>query len=182
MRQTDWTRYLVSCGLLTVPILLWNAVFTRYLPLPLASSDFNRDVPTGMLVTENVLRIAVMVLPFFMPLDITSAVQRRGLWLFVVGVLFYVIAWVPLMAAPQSAWSMSRLGFLAPAYTPLVWLVGLGLTGGRLHGPVSFKPWMYLLLASAFVVVHVAHANLVYTKTYATQAVTEDALESRSAR
>ena len=168
MSQTSWTRYLVSCGLLTVPILLWNAVFTRYLPPPLATSDFNRDVPTSLLLTENMLRVAVMVLPFLMPLDVTSGLHRRGLWLFVLGALLYVLAWLPLMVAPQSAWSTSRLGWLAPAYTPLVWLAGLGLTGGRLYGSVPFKSWMYLLLAGAFVIVHVAHANLVYTRTYAT--------------
>ncbi len=162
------TRYVVSCGLLTVPILVWNAVFTPYLPPSLASSDFNRDIPILLLCTENALRIAVMALPFLMPLDVASAVQRRGLWLFVMGVLLYVFTWVPLMVAPESAWSTSRMGFLAPAFTPLVWLAGLGLTGGRLYGSVPFKAWMYLVLAGAFVAVHVAHANLVYTRTYTT--------------
>lgn len=161
------SRCLVSCGLLTVPILVWNVVFTRYLPPPLAPSDFNRDIPAVLLLAENMLRIAVMILPFLMPLDVASAVQRRGLWLFVIGVLLYVLAWLPLMVAPESAWSTSRAGFLAPAYTPLVWLVGLGLTGGRLCWPVPFKSWMYLLLAGTFVVVHIAHASLVYTRTYA---------------
>jgi uncharacterized membrane protein len=163
------TRYLASCGLLTVPILVWNAVFTRYLPPALASSDFNRDIAPLLLFTENTLRLAVMVVPFLMPLDVVNAVQRRGLWLFVVGALLYVVTWVPLMVAPESAWSTSRVGFLAPAYTPLVWLAGLGLTGGRLYGSLPFKPWMYLLLAGAFVAVHVAHANLAYTRTYATR-------------
>jgi hypothetical protein len=162
------TRYLVSCGVLTVPVLAWNAVFTRHLPRPLASSDFNRDIPPFLLFTENALRLAVMVLPFLMPLDVVSTVQRRGLWLFVIGMLLYVFTWVPLMVMPESAWSTSRVGFLAPAYTPLVWLAGLGLTGGRLYGSLPFKPWMYLLLAGAFVAVHVAHANLVYTRTFAT--------------
>lgn len=161
------TRYLVSCGLLTVPILVWNAAFTRYLPPALSSSDFNRDIPPLLLFTENTLRLGVMVVPFLMPLDVVSTVQRRGLWLFVMGVLLYVFAWVPLMVAAASAWSTGRVGFLAPACTPLVWLAGLGLTGGRLYGSLPFKPWMYLLLASAFVAAHVAHANLVYTRTYA---------------
>jgi hypothetical protein len=124
------TRYLVNCGLLTVPILVWNAVFTRYLPASLASSDFNRDISTLLLFTENTLRIAVMIIPFLMPLNVASAVQRRGLWLFVLGVLLYMFTWVPLMIAPESAWSTSRAGFLAPAYTPLVWL-RLIRSGGR---------------------------------------------------
>lgn len=115
---------LVSCGLLIVPILIWNVVFARYLPSALATSDFNREMPHALLAGENGLRIAVMGLPFLMPLDILSAEQRRGLWLFVAGVLLYMLAWVPLMLAPESAWSTSRAGFLAPAYRPLVWLVG----------------------------------------------------------
>lgn len=162
------TRYLVSCGLLTVPILVWNVVFTPYLPPSLASADFNRDIPTSLLFAENMLRVVVMALPFLMPLEVASAAQRRGLWLFVTGVLLYVGAWVPLMVAPDSAWSTSRPGFLAPAYTPLFWLVGLGLTGGRLYGSVPYKSWMYVLLAGAFVAVHVSHANLVYTRTFGT--------------
>ncbi len=74
------TRYLVSCGLLTVPILVWNAVFTRYLPPSLASSDFNRDIPTLLLFTENTLRIAVMVIPFLMPLGVGARppITRHG--------------------------------------------------------------------------------------------------------
>lgn len=161
------TQYLVSCGLLIVPILVWNAVFTRYLP-PALASDFNRGIPGPLLAAENVLRTAVMILPFLMPLDVKSAARRGGFWVFVAGVLLYLLAWVPLMIAPESAWSTSRAGFLAPAYTPVVWLVGLGLTGGQLYGSVPFKSWMYLLLAGAFVSVHVAHAFLVYARTYAT--------------
>ena len=181
MSETGWLRDVVSVGLLTLPILAWNVVCTRYLPAPLASSAFNRDIPPLVLFSENTLRIAVMVLPFLMPLDVTTTVQRRGLWLFVAGALVYVIAWIPLMVAPQSAWSTSRAGFLAPAYTPLLWLIGLGLTGGRLYGPVPFKPWIYLVLACAFVAVHVTHAHLVYTRTYSRHGASAETFQSRSA-
>ena len=157
------TRYLANCGLLLVPILVWNVAFARYLP-PALTSDFNRDIPAPLLLTENVLRLVVMVVPFLLPLDVTSPGQRRGLWLFVAGALVYATAWIPLMVAPESSWSKSRLGFLAPAYTPLVWLVGLGLTGRRFFWSVPFEPWMYLLLAGAFVMVHFAHAHLAYQR------------------
>jgi hypothetical protein len=42
-----------------------------------------------------------------MPLEIATGGQRRGLLLFGVGTVFYVLAWVPLMIAPQSGWSTS---------------------------------------------------------------------------
>ena len=166
MNAAGWTHYVVSCGLLTLPILAWNVACTQYLPPPLASADFNRGIPPVVHYTEITLRMTVMVLPFLMPLDLKTAARRRGLWLFLAGTLVYVLAWIPLMVAPQSAWSTSRAGFLAPAYTPLLWLVGLGLTGGRLYRPLPFKPWIYLLLACAFVAVHVTHAQMVYARTY----------------
>ena len=182
MNTTGYTRYLLSVGALTLPILAWNVLCARYLPAPLGSSEFNRDIPPLMRYGENTLRIAVMVLLFLMPLDMTTAVQRRGLWLFLAGTLVYLLAWIPLMVAPLSEWSTSRAGFLAPAYTPLLWLIGLGLTGGRLHGPLPFKPWIYVLLACAFVAVHVTHTHLVYTRTSSSHAASRQTFHSQSAR
>lgn len=181
MGQTAWTRYLVSCGLLTLPILVWNVACTRYLPPPFASSEFNRDIPLLLIDSENTLRIGVMVLPFLMPLNVTTAVQRRGLWLFVAGGLLYALVWIPLMVAPQSAWSTSRAGFLAPACTPLIWLIGLGLVGGRFYWSAPLKRWVYLSLVCAFVAVHVTHANMVYTRTHSGHGASGSSFQSRPA-
>lgn len=43
-----------------------------------------------------------MVLQFLMPLEVATGGQRRGLLLFPVGTVFYVLASVPLMIAPES--------------------------------------------------------------------------------
>jgi hypothetical protein len=166
MSETTRVRYLVSCGVLTVPILVWNIVFTRFLPPELASSEFSRDIPPLVTYGENTLRVVVLVLPFLMPLKVATAGQRRGLWLFVVGTLLYFLAWVPLMSVPQSRWSTSWPGFLAPAYTPLIWLAGLGLTGRGLYRSWPFKPWIYIALACAFVAFHVTHTSIVYARTH----------------
>jgi hypothetical protein len=166
MSDLGWLRYVWSCGLLTLPILAWNLASARYLPPQFDSAVFDHEIPPLVSAGENVLRMVVFVLPFFMPLDLTTATQHRGLWLFVGGALVYMLAWIPLIVAPQSAWSTSRAGFLAPAYTPLLWLVGLGLTGSRFYVPVRFTPWGYPLLACAFVAVHVTHVNLVYSRAF----------------
>lgn len=166
MTETRLARYVLSCGVLTVPILVWNAVCTRFLPPALASHEFSRDIPPLVMYGENTLRIVVMVLPFVMPLEVVTRGQRRGLLLFAVGTVFYVLAWVPLMIAPQSPWSTSWLGFVAPAYTPIVWLTGLGLVGRRLYVPSPYRRWMYIALACGFVVFHVTHASIVYARNY----------------
>ena len=172
MRETGLARYVLSCGVLTLPILMWNVVCTPFLPPALASNEFSRDIPPLVMYGENTLRVVVMVLPFLMPLEMVTVAQRRGVWLFVVGTLLYVLTWVPLMIAPQSRWSTSWLGFVAPAYTPIVWLTGLGLIGRRLHVPLPFRQWMYIALACGFVAFHVTHTTIVYARSYQHRAAT----------
>ena len=45
MSERGLVRYVLSCGVLTVPILVWNLALTRFLPPALASNEFSRDIP-----------------------------------------------------------------------------------------------------------------------------------------
>jgi hypothetical protein len=83
-----------------------------------------------------------------------------------VGTGLYLCAWLALLIAPHSTWAVSPAGFLAPAYTPLIWLVGLALLGQRLFWGRFYRWWMFLIPACGFVAVHVSHAALVYARTY----------------
>jgi hypothetical protein len=166
MSETRLLRYLLSCGLLTVPILVWNVVFTRFLPLALGSKECSRNIPPLVGYGETILRFAVVLLPFLMPLEAATVIQRRGLFLFIVGTIVYFLAWVALMIFPQSRWSTSLMGSIAPTYTPLIWLTGLGIMGRRLFWPSPYRWWMYIALAFAFVVFHVTHAGIVSARNY----------------
>ena len=69
----------------------------------------------------------MIALAVFMPLRISTQRQKTGLVIYIVGAILYILSWVPLILFPQSAWSTSLIGFSAMAYTPLVWLIGIGL-------------------------------------------------------
>ena len=166
LSQIRLRDYVLSCGLLTIPILVWNMAFTGFLPPALGSQEFWRDIPPMVTYGENLLRLIVLILPFLMPLDLRMVSQRRGLTLFTVGMVLYFLAWLALILFPQSQWSLSWTGFLAPAYTPLLWLAGLGLIGRRLYWPGPYRWWMYLWLAAGFTAFHVAHASIVYERNY----------------
>ena len=181
MSETGLVRYVVSCGVLTVPIVVWNLALTRFLPPALASLQFSRDIPPLVTYGENTLQIAVMVVPFLMPLEVATLGQRGGVRLFVVGKIVYFLSWVPLMIVPQSSWSTSWVGFVAPAYTPLLWLAGLGLIGRRFYVPSPFRWWMYVGLACGFVTFHVRNASIVYARHYERYATTDDTFHSGSA-
>ncbi len=137
--------------LLLLPVFAWNAIFASRLP----QSGFKSDagVPRVILVTEQVLRIAVFLWPLFLPLRWQDRQSRAGLALFLLGLLIYFVSWLPLLYLPDTPWSRSAAGLLAPAYTPLLWLIGMALVGGS---------WPYALLSLLFVAVHVYHNVLAH--------------------
>lgn len=167
MTPAATTRYYgLSCGLLLIPASVWNIALARYLPGSFAPAEFWRDIPEPLALTENGLRLAVFAFPFLMPLDV-EARGRIGAWcVFVAGTFLYFASWLVLMLFPSSPWSMSALGFTAPAYTPAVWLLGIALIGRRVFWGRLYRWWMYATLALAFLAVHVTHTALIFVRTY----------------
>jgi hypothetical protein len=157
--------YLCNCFWLLVPILLFNLLYSRQLPAAYQMSAFWKDIPKVISVPEDLLRTLVMMVPVFMHLRVSTLNQRFGLGLYLAGVLVYFTSWAVLIVAPQCAWSTSAIGFLAPAYTPILWLTGVGLLGDRfLFLGVLFKPWMYWTLSALFLVCHNLHTFMVYSR------------------
>lgn len=157
--------YALNWGLLLVPAAVWNIALRRYLPTSFAPAEFDRDIPTALALTENGLRLAIFVLPFLMPLDLTVPGRNRALFVFTAGTLLYFASWLPLILLPSSAWSSSALGFAAPAYTPALWLLGIALLGRRLFWGTFYRRWMYAAIAIAFLAAHVSHTVLVFART-----------------
>ena len=159
-----FSRYATSCGLLLIPAIAWNLAFTSTLMPPSAMAEFRRDIPTSLVLIENVLRALVFALPFAMPLEIATKLERRALLVFVLGTLVYFASWLVLMYWPRSAWSLSILGSLAPAYTPILWLPSLAMLGKRLFWGHFYRWWMYLLICVGFLAAHITHAAIVYVR------------------
>lgn len=153
------TEYLLTCGFLLLPAIAWNIALARRLPPAYQEPEFSRSVSQSVRVLEHITRLVVFLLPFAMPLEIRDTSQKLGLAIFIVGTLFYFASWLALIGNVKSAWSTSRIGFLAPAYTPLIWLVGIALVGQRLLGADAYRWWYYLLPSVAFLTIHIHHAN-----------------------
>ena len=153
-----------SLGILLVPALAWNLALAEHLPPAFSRAVFWNGIPTWLAITENASRTLVLALPFFMPLEVTTPMQRRGLTVFAVGTLVYFASWLPLILSPSSAWSTSAAGFLAPAYTPALWLFGLALAGRRLFWGHFYRWWFYLAAAGLFLSAHIFHAGIVYAR------------------
>jgi hypothetical protein len=64
------------------------------------------------------------------------------------------------------AWNSiaARMGGMAPVYTPLIWLVGIGLIGDTLFLPGGYSPWVHIGLSAAFPAFPNIHAWVVYKR------------------
>lgn len=156
-------HYLSSCFLLVVPVLLWNVFLWRRLPQAFQKEIWD-DIPRPLSFVESGVRFVVFLFSIILFLEIRTVLQVVGFVIFGIGILVYFASWVPQILQPESRWSKSLLGFCAPAYTPIVWLVGIALIGQHMLFDVWYQYWIYILLSVVFVGVHTLHSVLVYGK------------------
>jgi hypothetical protein len=156
---------LLNCMLLLLPSMAWNLIFTSKLPLAYSAGIFSKNIPSIIAYGENIFRLPVFLLPLLMPLRIEAQNQKIGLWIYIAGTAIYFLSWLAQIYFPRSAWSLSAFGFLAPAYTPLIWLIGIGLMGGAFRfSIIPFRPWIYMAISIIFVGFHLSHAMTVYLR------------------
>jgi hypothetical protein len=157
-------NYLLNGMLLLLPILAWNWIFTSKLPQAYSREIFWKDIPSFIARGENFFRLLVFILPVFMPIRIETQSQKIGSWFYIAGITIYFLSWLAQMYFPQSTWSLSAFGFLAPAYTPLIWLIGIGLIGSAFYFSSPYQSWMYILTSIIFIAFHLSHALTVYLR------------------
>ena len=87
-----------------------------------------------------------------------------GIGVYGVGLGVYGASWLLLIWRPNSAWSRGVLGFAAPAYTSMLWLLGIAFLGRQLYLNICYRSWIYVMLSALFTGVHVGHTILVFNR------------------
>jgi hypothetical protein len=129
MKLNKFRYYFANCFLLVLPILVWNIGLQSKLPVIFQQETVWKNSIFLLTIGETISRSTVFALTLLMPLRISTRRQKAGLLMYLGGVVLYFISWLVLIYLLGSAWSMSLVGFSAPAYMPLLWLTGIGLIG-----------------------------------------------------
>ena len=159
--------YLWTCLWLWAPPMALSFAMAGRLPPAYQPDMFGEGIPAWLDSAEHVSRLALIALSAFMVLQFDGQRQRLGLAIYVIGLACYAASYWAQIAAPDSGWSRSVLGFAAPAYTTALWIAGIGLIGERWFLPQSdWLGWAFLVLAAAFVVTHTSHAALIHHRFY----------------
>jgi hypothetical protein len=153
--------------LLTLPPLLFDLVFWNSLPKAFSLDQFWKDIPLAMVLGERIGQVFVFGFPVLMRIRLDTPRQRLGLRLYGAGLVAYYASWFALILFPDSVWSTSVIGFVAPAYTPLPWLAGIALmSDGWYVRRIPYRWWYYLAGSLVFLAFHVSHAFLAFTRTF----------------
>ena len=159
-------KYLLNCFLLALPILVWNIFLTNKLPKDFQSEIFKKDIPVFLTYGENISRTAVFMLTLMMPLNILTITQKKGLFIYIGGTILYFASWLALIYFPHSDWSNNIFGFMAPAYTPLLWLIGIGLIGNSFYFNLPYRRWFFISTSIIFLIFHNFHTITIYFRTH----------------
>src|SRR6266496_1760422 len=161
--------YLENCFWLLVPILLLNALLMRKLPENYQPAVFSFHIPRWTSAGEALLRVAVFAFPLFMPFGISQTEQKIGLLIYLVGFFLYALSWMMQIWFPGSGWSSSRWGFMAPSYTPAIWLLGIAYVGPAFYFAIPHTKVIYMGFSAAFLIFHNAHSWSVFTRAQSSQ-------------
>ena len=157
-------QFLLNCFLLVIPIFIWNIILINYLPQTYGHDIFGAAIPKYIDGGENILRLILFGLPLFMALSIQSQQERIGFIIYLFGIFLYFTSWILVIIYPQSGWSMSAIGFTAPAFTTIIWFIGIGLIGHKGTINIPNLSWIYISLSILFVVIHTIHAYVVFQR------------------
>jgi hypothetical protein len=165
MKLNQVKNYFINCFLLTVPILVWDIAFENKLPKAFQPEIFWNNIYSWVTYGENISRTLVFAIILLMPLNISTPRQKKGLILYSLGTCLYFASWLLMIYLPSSSWSQSMLGFMAPSYTPLFWLVGIGLIGDSFYFNLPFNRWFVILASIIFLTFHNIHTYTIYLRT-----------------
>ena len=153
---------------LTFPPLLFSLSLMTFLPNALTPAQFNRGIPDVLVNVESIGRILVFAMPAFFSIGISTKTQKRGLVVYLTGVILYYLSYGNQHFSPNSNWSTSTIGFAASAYTNVFWTSGLGLMGEKFYFTerLRYRPIFYIVPAVVFVVSHTTHAVIYHQRSF----------------
>ena len=152
----------MNCFLLLIPLLLWNIILVDYLPKSYSPDFFLKDIPDFVAYSENTLRFIVFIFPIIMILSLKTRLQKIGFLSYLIGMILYFSSWIIMIVRPESSWCQSLIGFMAPAFTTIIWFVGIGLIGNKAFFKFPKLSLVYIGLSLLFVIFHSTHAYIVF--------------------
>lgn len=157
-------KHVMNCSWLLLPVLVWNILFAKQLPAIFQEENFWHDIPPLLSISEHASRIALFAFTFMMPLELPAAKHFKSWSIYMAGLMLYFLSWLLLMKMPQSDWSQSLPGIMAPAFTPALWMWGIWRIGSTPFIQFPLYKLAFPLLCLLFLFLHNLHTFLIFER------------------
>ena len=159
MKRQQIIQYLYSnCFLLFIPVILFDILFTNYLPEQYLKNSSHAIVPI-----ENTARIVLIALSTIMRINIKDKTGKIGVLIYIAGLILYVASYFILIHYTDTVIGENRILQLSGYWTAMIWLIGIGLTGNRLFVKVPYHYAFFLILSVLFGLIHTYHGYILLT-------------------
>jgi hypothetical protein len=152
---------LTNSFILLIPVFIWNIIFTSKLPSVYTDKASKESIHSFFEYGEHFFRIVIFIIPLFIKYNILNGYT---ICIYIAGTLIYFISWLILIYLPESKWSKSTGGLLAPAYTAIIWLMGIALVSEKYYISIPYEKWHYIIPAVLFTVFHTFNTYMVLRK------------------
>ena len=146
--------------------MAWNIGLISKLPEAFQQETVGQNSSFFVTSGETISRIIVFALTLLMPLRISTGTQKRGLFWYLGGLALYFISWLALIYFPESEWSVGLAGFSAPAYTPFLWLMGIGMIGDSFYFNLPYNRFYFMGASIVFLLFHNINTIMIYYRTH----------------
>jgi len=150
-------KYKNNCFWLFIPVIIFNIIFTKYLP-----EFFLRNINHPIVIMETVAKIVTIAFSLIMAIKLDNKIGKIGFIVYIIGILIYFCSYFIVIKIQANSYNNNLLVLLAPYWTSALWLIGIGFIGNELLLNIPYHNFVYVIVSIVFVVIHSIHGYLCY--------------------
>ena len=145
-------EYYKNCFLLFIPIIMFNVIFTKYLP-----EKYLQNISHKIVTIENIFRLILIIFSIIMKINFNKIKGKIGLFVYVIGVIIYFTSYFIIINNHNTFLGKYFIIQLSGYWSAIIWLIGIGLIGNKLLIKIPYHYSIYLILSIIFTIVHTFH-------------------------
>jgi len=150
-------NYKNNCFWFFIPVIISNVIFTKYLP-----EYYLKNINHPIVTIETIARTITIAFSVIMAINLNNKLGKIGLIVYIIGVLIYFCSYFIVIKIPAISFNNNLIVLLAPYWTSVLWLVGIGLLGNKLFVNIPYHYAAYIAISIIFTIIHSIHGYMCY--------------------
>jgi len=150
-------NYKNNCFWFFIPVIIFNIVFTKYLP-----EFYLKNTKSPIVTIETIARVITIAFSVIMAINLDNKIGKTGLVVYIIGVFIYFCSYFIVIKIPAISFHNNIIVLLAPYWTSVLWLIGIGLLGNKLFINIPYHYAAYIVISIVFAAIHSIHGYICY--------------------